>query len=79
MSDPFKDEDNRSDKFVEIVEQYFHRTCDRTFFGKTYTDGCIMMHKDLLQILLTILEVKPELGIGNGCPYVQATAYYGQY
>ena len=79
MSDPFKDEDKRRDKFVEIVEQYFLRSCDRTFFGKTHTDGCITMRKGLLRIPLAILEVKPELGIGSGCPYVQATAYYGRY
>ena len=55
MSDPFKDEDNRREKFVEIVEQYFCRTCERTFFGKTHTDGCIMMRKGLLRIPLAIL------------------------
>jgi len=77
--DPFKDEDNGREKFIEIVEQYFRRTCERTFFGKTHTDGCITMRKGLLWIPLAILEVKPELGIGSGCPYVQATAYYGRY
>ena len=49
------------------------------FDNNRSTDGSIMFINGDFETLLLNTEVKPEIGIGNGCPYIQGTAYYTEF
>ncbi|CAG8490655.1 803_t:CDS:2 [Paraglomus occultum] len=80
MCSIFDDEAERRDCFHKLVGRYFSRVFDiHTFGNKRGTDGSLMFTKGNFQVPLLNLEVKPELGMGSGCPYVQSTAYYVEF
>src|SRR5437879_103036 len=64
MSVPFKDENERRESFTKIIENYLDQSFDCPTMGVRgiVSDGFIMLQKDLIWVILAILEVKPELG-----------------
>jgi hypothetical protein len=80
MCSIFPDEAERTNRFHELASKYLDKVFDNYGFGnKRGTDGSLMFKKGSFQVPLLNLEVKPELGMGNGCPYVQSTAYYVEF
>lgn len=76
----FEDEAGRRDCFNKLVGNYFNRVFDiHTFGNNRGTDGSLMFRKGSFQVPLLNLEVKPELAMGSGCPFVQSTAYYVEF
>lgn len=80
MCSIFPNEDARRNCFHELMGQYLNRVLNIYHFENNQTtDGSIMFTKGNFQVPLLILEVKPEIGMGGGCPYVQSTLYYIEF
>ncbi|CAH1768967.1 14919_t:CDS:2, partial [Entrophospora sp. SA101] len=76
----FPDENARRNCFHKLMSSYLNRVFDIYNFGNNQTtDGSIMFTKGNFQVPLLNLEVKPEIGMGNGCAYVQSTVYYVEF
>nr|CAG8648982.1 15528_t:CDS:2 [Entrophospora candida] len=65
MSETFKNEEKRKKKHHNML-------------GK-YLDGSIIISSENSIAIIMIIEIKPELGLGAGCPYVQASSYYADF
>ncbi len=77
MCEAFDNEDKRKKAFIDLMRNYLS---DYSFkIGAYESDGHIMVTVKGEDIILAILEVKPEFGKGHGCAFVQATAYYSQH
>ncbi|CAG8702326.1 398_t:CDS:2 [Funneliformis caledonium] len=75
MSDPFPNEDARTSAFHHLLETIGIKLNKIIITGCT-TDGSVLT-KDGSMLMIN-LEVKPELGEGNGCPYIQGITFYGK-
>ncbi|CAG8737369.1 17064_t:CDS:2 [Funneliformis caledonium] len=75
MSDPFPDEDARINAFHHLLETIGIKL-NKIVITNCTTDGSVLT-KDGSMLVIN-LEVKPELGEGNGCPYIQDITYYGK-
>ncbi|RUS19244.1 hypothetical protein BC937DRAFT_87785 [Endogone sp. FLAS-F59071] len=75
----FKNENGRRYSFQALISEYLERSLvNYTLQGNRCTDGSIFA-KHSYDILLLNLEVKPELGIGHACPYLQSCLYYAEH
>ncbi|CAG8627176.1 965_t:CDS:2, partial [Paraglomus occultum] len=75
MSDAFRNEDLRTDEFHRLLEK-FNITVNRICIDNCTTDGTALAGNG--SFFFINVEVKPELGEGNSCPYIQGIAYYGK-
>ena len=77
MSDVFDDEKARMTVFHEIYDKHYRIKLKQVSMDSCTTGGSGF---DSGSCLMTInLEAKPELGLGNGCPYIQGITYYGRH
>ncbi|CAJ0922979.1 10946_t:CDS:2, partial [Entrophospora sp. SA101] len=71
---PFQEEKQRKFYAKNMLEKYLESTfIEYKFDNNRSTDGSIMFINGSFETLLLSMEVKPEIGIGNGCPYIQGT------
>ncbi|CAJ0845270.1 1165_t:CDS:2 [Entrophospora sp. SA101] len=77
---PFQEEKQRKFYAKNMLEKYLESTfIEYKFDNNRSTDGSIMFINGSFETLLLSMEVKPEIGIGNGCPYIQGTVYYTEF
>jgi len=80
MCKAFDNEDKRKMAFIDLVRNYLtNYSFNANKIGAYETDGHITVTIEGEDIILAILEVKPEFGKGHGCAFLQATAYYSQH
>ncbi|CAG8631967.1 9822_t:CDS:2 [Paraglomus occultum] len=75
MSDAFSNEDLRTGEFHRMLEK-FNMTVNRIDIDKCTTDGTALAGNGCFFVININVEVKPEFGKENGCPYIQGIVYY---
>ena len=74
MSDVFRIENSRTEEFHHLLEK-FNIIINRIGIENCTTDGTALAGNSFFVINV---EVKPELGEGGGCLYIQGITYYGK-
>ena len=77
MSNVFEDEDARKDEFKRLYRKHYNISFIGYENKKTITDGSTFSKGNMY--MTSNLEAKPEMGVGNCCPYIQSNAYYAKY
>jgi hypothetical protein len=75
-----KDEGSRAGRVKEILNNYVGLNFVKYYFGNLRnTDGSIVRKWGEFEAMLATMEMKQELGMGGGCPYLQSSAYFIEF
>ena len=75
-----QDEGSRMGRVMEILNKYVGLDFANYWFGnQRHTDGSVVRKWGKFEAMLASMEMKQELGMGGGCPYLQSSAYFIEF